>query len=57
MRKRIEESFGWLKTVAGLRKTKLIGRAILAGQALLCFATYNLVRMGGLAGWWDPHHA
>lgn len=57
VRKRVEESFGWLKTVAGLRKTKLIGRAKLAGQALLCFATYNLVRMGGLAGWWDPHHA
>lgn len=25
--------------------------------ALLCFATYNLVRMGSLGGWWDAHHA
>lgn len=26
-RKRIEEAFGWIKTVAGLRRTKLRGRA------------------------------
>jgi len=57
VRKRIEEAFGWLKTVGGLAKTKLIGHAKLAGQALLCFATYNLVRMGSLGGWWDAHHA
>ena len=41
VRKRIEEAFGWIKTVGGLAKTKLIGQAKLAGQALLCFATYN----------------
>ena len=40
-----------------LAKTKLIGRAKLAGQALMCFATYNLVRMGSIGGWWDAHHA
>jgi transposase len=57
VRKRIEEAFGWIKTVGGLAKTKLIGQAKLTGQALLCFATYNLVRMGSLGGWWDPHHA
>jgi len=57
MRKRIEEAFGWIKTVGGLAKTKLIGHAKLAGQALLCFATYNLVRMGSIGGWWDAHHA
>jgi hypothetical protein len=57
IRKRIEEAFGWIKTVGGLAKTKLIGHAKLTGQALLCFATYNLVRMGSLAGWWDAHHA
>ncbi len=56
IRKRIEEAFGWLKTVGGLRKTKLIGRAKLAGHALLCFATYNLVRIGSLSGWWDAGH-
>ena len=57
VRKRIEEAFGWMKTVGGLAKTKLIGQAKLAGQALMCFATYNLVRMGSLGGWWDAHHA
>jgi hypothetical protein len=57
VRKRIEEAFGWIKTVGGLAKTKLIGHAKLAGQALRCFATYNLVRMGSIGGWWDAHHA
>jgi hypothetical protein len=57
VRKRIEEAFGWIKTVGGLAKTKLIGQAKLTGQALLCFATYNLVRMGSIGGWWDAHHA
>jgi hypothetical protein len=41
----------------GLAKTKLIGQAKLTGQALLCFTTYNLVRMGSIGGWWDAHHA
>lgn len=57
VRKRIEEAFGWIKTVGGLAKTKLIGHAKLAGQALMCFAAYNLVRMGSIGGWWDAHHA
>lgn len=35
VRKRIEEAFGWIKTVGGLAKTKLVGQAKLAGQALL----------------------
>jgi IS5 family transposase len=56
IRKRIEEAFGRLKTVGGLRKTRLIGQAKLAGQALLCFATYNLVRIGSLSGWWNAQH-
>lgn len=56
MRERIEEVFGWLKTVGRLHKTKLIGREKLAGQALLCCATYNLVRIGSPAGGWDAKH-
>lgn len=55
-RKRIEEVFGWLKTVAGLRKTRLIGHARLAGQVLLATATYNLIRMGTIGGWWRGAH-
>jgi hypothetical protein len=57
VRKRIEEAFSWIKTVGGLANTKLIGQAKLSGQALLCFATYNLVRLGSIGGWWDAHHA
>jgi transposase len=57
VRKRIEEAFGWMKTVGGLAKTKLIGQAKLTGQALMCFAAYNLVRLGALGQWWDAHHA
>lgn len=55
--KRIEEALGWIKTVSGLAKTKLIGQAKWAGQALMCFAAYNLVRMGSLSQWLDAHHA
>lgn len=33
------------------------GRRKLLGQALPCFAAYKLVRMGGIGGWWDAHHA
>ncbi|RBJ75932.1 IS5/IS1182 family transposase, partial [Pseudomonas sp. MWU12-2534b] len=55
-RKRIEECFGWLKPVVGRRKTKLIGRDKLAGQAFLAFATYNLIRIGSLSGCWGGSH-
>jgi hypothetical protein len=41
----------WLDQDSGwMAKTKLIGQTKLTGQALLCFATYNLVRMGSI-GW------
>jgi len=45
VRKRIEQVFGWGKTVGPMRKTKLRGRANVAAQTLLGFAAYNLVRM------------
>jgi transposase len=44
-RKMIEEAFGWIKTVGGLRKARHIGLAKLAGQALFTFAAYNLTRL------------
>ncbi len=53
---RIEEASGWLKTVGSLPKTKLIGCEKPAGQARLCFAAYNLVRIGSLTGWWGAKH-
>lgn len=44
-RKKIEEGFGWLKTVAGLARTRLVGRWKLSQQVHLAAAAYNLVRM------------
>ncbi|MCG8026287.1 MAG: IS5 family transposase [Candidatus Thiodiazotropha endolucinida] len=48
IRKRIEECFGWAKTVGGLRKSRFIGREKLDFQFVLTFAAYNLVRMRNL---------
>jgi hypothetical protein len=43
--------------VAGLRKARLMDQAAKwADQALLCFATDNLVRMGSLLGKWNAQH-
>lgn len=44
-RKRIEEVFGWLKTVALLRKTKHRGRERVEWMFVFAAAAYNLVRM------------
>jgi len=48
IRKRIEEVFGWLKTVGGLRKSRFVGREKLEFQFMLTLAAYNLVRMRNL---------
>jgi transposase len=48
-RKRIEEIFGWLKTVAGLRKTHHRGVARVDWIFTFALAAYNLVRMRNLA--------
>jgi transposase len=47
-RKRIEEIFGWLKTVALLRKVRHRGRALIEWQFIFAVAAYNLVRMRNL---------
>jgi len=44
IRKRIEEAFGWMKTVAGLRKTKLRGRLKVDWAFTFAAAAYNLLR-------------
>lgn len=51
IRKRVEEVFGWAKTIGGLRKTKLRGVKKVAAQTVWTFAAYNLTRMGGVFGW------
>jgi len=44
IRKRIEEAFGWMKTVAGLRKTKLRSLPKVDWAFTFVAAAYNLVR-------------
>ena len=48
--KRVEEIFGWMKTVGGFRRTRYRGldRTGLAGN--LVATAYNLVRMAKLPG-------
>ena len=48
-RKRVEEIFGWLKTVAGLRKIRHRGLLRVDWIFTLALAAYNLVRMRNLA--------
>ena len=49
-RKKIEELFGWAKTIAGLARTRLIGHRKTSQQAHIAGAAFNLVRMRSLAG-------
>ena len=44
IRKRVEEAFGWAKTVAGLRKMRHRGLLKVDWQFTLAMAAYNLVR-------------
>lgn len=48
VRKRIEEVWGWMKTVGGFRKTRFKGRERTELAAYLVGAAYNLVRMARL---------
>ena len=49
VRKRIEEVFGWMKTIGGLRKTRYRGRARVQMHAYLVAAAYNLIRIAKLS--------
>jgi len=49
-RKKVEEIFGWMKTVGGFRKTRYLGQARTGLWAHLVGAAYNLVRMAKLIG-------
>ena len=44
-RKRVEEIFGWIKSVGGLRKTRVRGIRINQTVAYVVAAAYNLIRM------------
>ena len=49
VRKRVEEIFGWIKTVGGGRKLRYIGVARNQLWAQMTAAAYNLIRMAKLA--------
>jgi transposase len=50
IRKRIEETFGWTKVIAGMRKTKLRGLPKVDWAFTFAAAAYNLIRLPKLLG-------
>jgi transposase len=48
IRKRIEEPFGWIKTIAGGRKLRYIGRQRNRAWFLMTAAVYNIIRITAL---------
>lgn len=50
IRKRIEEAFGWAKTVAGMRKARHRGLPKIDWQFTFAMAAYNLIRLPKLLG-------
>src|SRR5262249_13843604 len=53
-RKRIEEPFGWMKTVGVMRKTRHGGRSPGEGSFVLMAAAYNLIRIPSC---WQQHES
>ena len=49
IRKRVEECFGWMKEIGGLRRVKVRGEERVGLHGWLVGTAYNLVRMGRLA--------
>lgn len=50
IRKRVEEVFGWMKTVGNFRKTRFVGLGNNQLAATMIAAAYNLIRMARLLG-------
>ena len=50
VRKRVEEIFGWMKTVGNFRKTRYLGLGNNQLAAYMIGAAYNLVRIAKLLG-------
>jgi transposase len=48
IRKRIEEPFGWIKTIAGGRKLRYRGRSRNRAWLLIAGAVYNIIRIAAL---------
>jgi transposase len=49
VRRRIEEVFGWMKTVGGFRQTRFKGRRRTEFAGTIAAAAYNLIRLANLA--------
>jgi hypothetical protein len=45
LRKRIEEGFGWMKTVGGLTQVRVRGLAKIRAAFVFAMAAYNIVRL------------
>jgi len=45
IRKRVEEIFGWFKTVGTLARTRFVGRWKIGQEGLITGAAYNLLRL------------
>lgn len=48
IRKRVEEIFGWAKTVGRMARTRFVGRWKIAQEQLITGAAYNLLRLARL---------
>ena len=48
IRKRVEEIFGWIKTVGGLRRSRYRGRERTQAWGYFVAGTYNLLRLARL---------
>lgn len=48
-RKRVEEIYGWSKTIGGLRRSRHVGRWKIEQQGLVVCAAYNLLRLTRLS--------
>ncbi|HWX67588.1 MAG TPA: hypothetical protein VNZ27_14305 [Rhodanobacter sp.] len=46
--KRIEQGFGWIKTIARLCKLLWVAMSKVRGGVTWTFAAYNLIRLGGI---------
>jgi IS5 family transposase len=49
IRKRVEEAFGWMKTIGGVRRTRYRGCERVQMHAYLVAAAYNLIRIAKLS--------
>ena len=48
IRKRVEEIFGWVKTVGGLRRSRYRGQERTQAWGYFVVSTYNLLRLARL---------